>query len=159
MEAHKLGKRIEAEFSGEIEWAAPTAKRLYLVVPPPLMLELLDSLRQQIDGFRLGTATAIDLRESVGVFYHFCINGTSLVVTAKVYAPKPDPRVPSVASRIPSARWIEREMSEMAGVIFEGHPDPRPLHKARAFGDETKPLRRDFDVEEHKEKIGEQLDW
>lgn len=35
--------------------------------------------------------------------------------------------VPSLADMFPSAQWHERETSEMFGVDFDGHPDPRPL--------------------------------
>lgn len=41
-----------------------------------------------------------------------------------VRAPAP---VPSLADLFPSAAWHERETSEMFGVAFAGHPDPRPL--------------------------------
>ena len=53
-----------------------------------------------------------------------------------------------------AAIFIEREISDFLGVTFVGHPDPRRLLKARAFGDDVHPLRRDFDVREFKRGIG-----
>jgi len=41
-----------------------------------------------------------------------------------VHAPAP---VPSLVDLFPSAAWHERETAEMFGLVFEGHPDPRPL--------------------------------
>jgi NADH:ubiquinone oxidoreductase subunit C len=52
-----------------------------------------------------------------------------------VRAPAP---VPSVADLFPSAQWHERETAEMFGVVFSGHPDPRPLLSVA-----DTPLRKD----------------
>ena len=158
MQASDLGTRLAEEFAERIEWTARSPKRLYVSMAPDTLYPIFDWVREHVPGFRLGTSTGIDLREGVGVFHHFVINGTPLVVTLKVVAPKPNPRIPSLAAKIPSARWIEREMAEMLDIEFEGHPDPRPLLKAEAFPD-TYPLRRGFDVPEFKESIGERLDF
>ena len=158
MDASKLGHRLECEFAKRIAWTARSPKRLYVSLEPEMLLQVFDWLGESVPGFRLGTSTGIDLREGVGGFHHFPINGTPLIVTLQVVASKPDPQVPSLAARIPSAAWIEREMAEMLGVEFVGHPDPRPLLKAEAFPD-IYPLRRDFDTREFKESIGERLDF
>ena len=158
MKSEVLGRRLENEFAGRIEWTARSPKRLYVSMAPDMLYPVFDWLRANIPGFRLGTSTGIDLREGVGVFHHFPINGTAQIVTLKVIARKPNPRVPSLAAKIPSALWIEREMAEMLDIEFEGHPDPRPLLKAEAFPD-TYPLRRDFNAREFKESIGERLDF
>ncbi len=158
MESTDLGKRLESAFVDRVEWTARSQKRLYVSIAPAQLYPVFDWLRENIPGFRLGTSTGIDLREGVGVFHHFVVNGMPLVVTLKVIASKPDPRVPSLAAKIPSARWIEREMAEMLGIEFEGHPDPRRLLKAEAFSD-IYPQRRGFDTRAFKESIGERLDF
>jgi Ni,Fe-hydrogenase III component G len=158
MDATKLGKRLDCELETNLEWTARSPKRLYVSVPPEHLYEVFDWLLANLPGFRLGTSTGIDLREGVGVFHHFPVNGTPLVVTLKVLAPKPNPHVPSLAVKIPSAGWIEREIHDLLGVVFDGHPDLSRLVKAEAFPD-TFPLRRDFDAHEFKESIGEHLDF
>jgi len=144
MDAGELGGRLEAAFPGRVRWTARSPKRLYVTVPADALLEVFDWCRAGIAGLRLGTSTVIDLPDGVGVFHHFAINGSPLVATVKVVLPKPDPRVASLAQRIPSADWIEREMHDLLGVTFEGHPDPRRLVKAEAYPD-VLPQRRDFD--------------
>lgn len=53
-----------------------------------------------------------------------------------------DPRLPSVTGVYRGADWHERETYEMFGVVFEGHPDLRPLLLPDGF--EGHPLRKDF---------------
>jgi Ni,Fe-hydrogenase III component G len=153
-EAAALGRRLVEEFGEELTWADRSSKRLYVSMPPPRLPEAFGWLREHVPGLRYGTATVIDLRQGIGVLHHVNINGSPLVITLKVVANKPDPAVPSLAAIVPAARWIEREMSELMGVEFTGHPDAGRLLKAEAFRD-TYPLRRDFDVAEFKDQIGE----
>ncbi|GAB6147670.1 NADH-quinone oxidoreductase subunit C [Stetteria hydrogenophila] len=58
-----------------------------------------------------------------------------------------DVRVPSLVGVWPSAEFQEREVYEFFGVVFEGHPDLRPLYLTPDLA-EKKPLRKDFKVEE-----------
>lgn len=154
MDAADLGKRLEGEFPDVVKWTARSPKRLCVSLPCDHLYDVFDWIRDNVPGFRLGTSTGIDLREGVGVFHHFVVNETPLVVTLKMVAPRPDPHMPSLAAKIPSADWIEREMNDMLGIVFEGHPDLRRLGKAKAFSNDY-PLRRDFDVPAFKERIGE----
>ena len=52
-------------------------------------------------------------------------SGSARMIVTSV--PSDDPRVASLADVIAGADWQEREAAEMFGLIFEGHPDPRPL--------------------------------
>lgn len=45
----------------------------------------------------------------------------------KVGLPEADPRVPSAVGVYPTADWHEREVYDLFGVIFEGHPDLRRI--------------------------------
>ncbi len=54
--------------------------------------------------------------------------------------PSAEPRLPSLADLHPAAAWHERETAEMFGVVFDGHPDPRPLLRRTMLG--GPPLRK-----------------
>lgn len=64
--------------------------------------------------------------------------GAAEVVTTRV--PTDDPVLPTVTTVLPAAGWHERETAEMLGVVFAGHPDPRPLLLRSAPS--APPLRR-----------------
>lgn len=60
----------------------------------------------------------------------------------KVMVNDPDPMVPSVYSLWKGADWGEREVYDMYGIRFEGHPDLRRLLMPEEFT--SWPLRKDY---------------
>ena len=69
--------------------------------------------------------------ESVYHLYSFK-NRHSLAV--KVRCPYSDPHVPTVSHLWAAANWHERETHEMFGMVFDGHPDLRPLLLEEGLG-------------------------
>lgn len=55
-----------------------------------------------------------------------------------------NPVVDSLVPVWPGANWLEREISDLFGLRFEGHPDLRRILLPEDF--EGEPLRRDFSV-------------
>ena len=60
-----------------------------------------------------------------GVCYHLLSMLYNRRVRLKVYLPEDEPVVPTVTSVWQVANWLEREIYDMMGIIFEGHPDLR----------------------------------
>lgn len=158
MDATEVQIRLHAAFGDRLALAVRSPKRLYAALDAADLLAVARWLRAELPGCRLATSTGIDLRDGVGLFHHFAVNGTPLVVTLKLLLPKPDPRAPSLAGEIAAADWIEREIEDLLGVSFDGHPDARRLIKDASMAAEL-PLRRDFDPAEFKERIGERPDF
>lgn len=120
-------------------------KRLYVSIP----CERLDEVARYLHlerGMRLAICTGLDTREGYEVLYHFSDDPTGIVYTLKVLAPKDRPAIPSLATWFPAASWIEREMRELIGVEFDGHPDMRPLLTSDTdWESDRRPLRRDYE--------------
>ena len=96
-------------------------------------------------GARLATATGIDARDGIDVLYHWAIEPQGVVVTLKVLAARPALTVESIANAVPAANWIEREMHDLLGANFRGHPDMRRLILDDSWPEGVYPLRKDFD--------------
>ncbi len=63
-------------------------------------------------------------------------------ITIKADIPDDTLTVPSIISVFVGANWHEREVAEMYGIDFAGHPDQRKLYLPTGF--EGYPLRKDF---------------
>jgi NADH-quinone oxidoreductase subunit C len=81
------------------------------------------------------------------------------VFAVKVFTPRENPSIPSVADLWPAADWHEREAFDLLGIDFPGHPDLRRILCADDW--EGFPLRKDyvFPREYHGIPGSVELDW
>jgi NADH-quinone oxidoreductase subunit C len=63
----------------------------------------------------------------------------------KVRVPGPDAHLTTVSDIWPAANWLEREVWDLFGIAFDGHPDPRRLLMPEDW--EGFPLRKDSPVQ------------
>lgn len=88
--------------------------------------------------------TAVDHPERAERFdmvYHFLSMYQNHRIRVKV-AVREDEMVPSIHVLHPSANWFEREVFDMFGILFSGHPDLRRI--LTDYGFRGYPLRKDF---------------
>ena len=106
----------------------------------------------------VGCTDHLPLTPRFEVSYHFLkfdlgagapdgrMNSTATVVPARfrlrVFPDDLDPHVPSLTSLWPSADWAEREVWDLFGVRFDGHPDLRRILMPDDW--EGHPLRKDY---------------
>ena len=158
MDAGSVATRLREAFGPRVNPIVRSSKRLYASLDAADLPEVARWLWTNLPGSRLATSTGIDLRDGVGLFHHFAVNGSPLLITLKVLLAKPDPHAPTLAGETAAADWIEREIHDLLGVVFDGHPDARRLLKAESMAGEF-PLRRDFDAAEFKERIDERPEF
>jgi NADH-quinone oxidoreductase subunit C len=75
------------------------------------------------------------------VVYHFLSMHLNQRIRVKAEV-REDELVPSIVSEYPSADWYEREVFDMYGILFSGHPDLRRI--LTDYGFRGYPLRKDF---------------
>ncbi len=88
--------------------------------------------------------TAVDLPDRdprFDVVYHFLSMYQNQRIRLKVGV-REDEMAPSITAVHPSANWFEREVFDMFGLLFSGHPDLRRL--LTDYGFRGYPLRKDF---------------
>jgi NADH-quinone oxidoreductase subunit C len=86
------------------------------------------------------------------VVYHLYSTGQNHRVRLKVRVEEDDARVPTASGLWPIANWLEREVWDMFGIRFEGHPDLRRLLLYEEFVGH--PLRKDYPINRRQPLIG-----
>jgi NADH-quinone oxidoreductase subunit C len=122
---------------------------LRLIVPPTRLLEVLEALKAEC-GFallaELGATDYLGYPDRSGPRFevHYVVRnldaGEWLVVKAGV--DDPDPSLPTAVGLWPGADWMEREVFDMYGIRFAGHPDLRRILMPEEFT--AFPLRKDY---------------
>jgi NADH-quinone oxidoreductase subunit C len=122
------------------------ADRAAVVLPAERLSPIMRQLRErpELDFDMLEFHTAIDwLAENrIELVYHLYSMKRRHYLLATTSVPREDAEVESVSSIWRAAEWQEREVYDMFGVLYDGHPDLRRL----LLDDEWSghPLRKDY---------------
>lgn len=122
---------------------------LRLFVPPVRLIELLQALKERCGFNALAELGATDYlgypgrtRSRYEVHYVLLNHETAERIVVKVGVDDPDPELPSAVPLWMGADWMEREVFDMYGVRFAGHPDLRRILMPEEFT--SFPLRKDY---------------
>jgi NADH-quinone oxidoreductase subunit C len=118
----------------------------HLFVPPERIVEVITSLRDVHEFALLSALTAVDYWPQQEPRFHIIYQLTSisqnLSIQLRIPVAATMPVVPTVSSVFASANWREREVWDMFGVRFDGHPDLRRILMPADW--EGHPLRKDY---------------
>ncbi|MBN1425352.1 NADH-quinone oxidoreductase subunit C [Candidatus Fermentibacteria bacterium] len=138
-----VAESIKSHVGNELLWfSMPSDTRAWAVVAPEAIRRTIAFLRES--GGRLATMTGVEVRDGIEVNYHICFDHDGLVITVRALASWPEPSLESVAQDFPGALWIEREIHDVLGVSFVGHPDMRRLVLPDDWPEGNYPLRKGF---------------
>jgi NADH-quinone oxidoreductase subunit C len=142
----KLGETIAGGLAGAVlgHWVAND--ELTVVSAPRDIIKVMTFLRddERCQFWSFIDVTAIDWpsrERRFDVVYHLLSPKLNVRVRVKIEVGE-DTAVPSIISVFPGADWFEREVYDLYGVLFTGHPDMRRL--LTDYGFEGHPLRKDF---------------
>lgn len=126
-----------------------------LVVSSDKLFAALEALKH--GGFDLLVdITAVDYlhypnaKDRFGLSYVITNTGTGDCVIVRTFLNEPDLTVPSAFPLWRGADWMEREVYDMYGIVFEGHPDLRRILMPEGFV--GFPLRKDYPLRGYGER-------
>jgi len=144
MTREEVLKGIRERFKGDIiDIFDKTPKRVYIEVKPESIRGLAIYVFREL-GARFNIATGLDARYHMEILYHFMFEDINLLVSFRVKLDKQKLEIDSLAPLFEAANWIEREMNELLGIKFKGHPDMRRLLLPDNWPEGVYPLRCDY---------------
>ena len=142
----ELGALLELKKSDAVLAWDVTFDELNVDVAPSQIVPFVEFLKndQSCRFSSLVDITAVDYpgrAKRFDVVYHFLSMYTNQRIRLRVSIREED-MVPSIVDVHPSANWFEREVFDMFGILFTGHPDLRRI--LTDYGFRGYPLRKDF---------------
>ncbi len=117
-----------------------------LIVPPEEIVEISRTLRDDYQFDMLMGITGVDYWPEMEPRFHLVYFYRSLPKEARLILRAPIqgklPVIHSLVEVYPNANWYEREVWDMLGIRFEGHPDLRRILMPEDW--EGHPLRKDY---------------
>lgn len=147
----ELTTDLKQRFSDKVtETMIQRPRRVFMTITSDALTEIVSYVAQK--GCRhVSTITGLDLGQSLGVIYHL-IEG-NVVLSLKTVVPKSDPKLSTIVNIIPGAELYEREIHDMFGVVFQGHPDLSPLILPEKWPTGLYPLRKEWKLEAIKAEL------
>jgi len=135
---------LRARFAGDIlDLVEKSPKRVYIEIRAESIRDVALFLFKDL-GARFNTASGVDGRSQMEILYHFTLEDINLLISLRVRLEKPNLEVESLAPLFEAANWVEREIHELLGINFKGHPDLRRLLLPDDWPRGVYPLRQDY---------------
>ncbi len=135
-----------SEFRGQVR----------VVVPAEQIYATLEFLRKEHGFDFLADITCVDYlnyrnaTDRFGLVYVLSNTVTNERLIVRTFLNEPDLAVPSATPLWEGANWMEREVWDMFGIRFEGHPDHRRILLPDEFA--AFPLRKDYPLQGRGER-------
>ncbi|KAL7658166.1 putative NADH-ubiquinone oxidoreductase 30.4 kDa subunit, mitochondrial, variant 4 [Aspergillus niger] len=143
---HKYGQYIMSCLPKHVQQFSVWKDELCIYVPPSGLIPTMTFLKYHTaaEYTQISDITGVDFPtrdQRFEVVYNMLSVRYNSRIRVKTYADEASP-VPSVTGLFEGALWYEREVYDMFGVFFTGHPDLRRI--MTDYGFDGHPLRKDF---------------
>jgi Ni,Fe-hydrogenase III component G len=134
-------EQIKQQFKDKVDIHEKSVTRLFATVAKEDAHEVVRYMFRDM-GARLAIASGVDTRPGIEILYHMAFDAYDVIVTVKVLVKKPELGMPTFTDFMPAAEWIEREIHELLGVNFIGHPRMEKLLLPDDWPEGVYPLRK-----------------
>ncbi len=143
---------IKEKLAGKfLNWEKKNDRRYYIQIDKGDLVEASRILFKDL-GLRFSIASGVDAIDNFEILYHFASDKDDKYFSLRVIIDRDKPEVPSISGVITAAKWIEREIWELFGIDFRGHPGLKRLLLKEDWPKGVCPLRKDFRDEQKPKK-------
>ena len=147
---------VKTKFADQVLGTGAHAGQPWVDVKRDRIADIVKMLRDEAGYDMLTDLTAVDylnqgMPERYAVVYQFYSVKDNTRTRVKAWVPEADPTIDSVSSLYRSAPWAEREVWDLMGIKFKGHPDLKRLMLPENY--EGHPLRKDYPLTGRGERM------
>ncbi|MBD3413717.1 MAG: NADH-quinone oxidoreductase subunit C [Candidatus Aminicenantes bacterium] len=151
----RIEEQLKKQFDEKIRSVTTDLGDIVIQVQKESVAEVLGFLKHKPQDYSmLLDLTCVDNKGKKPRFemvYHIFSLSKNHRLRIKCRVPEQDLKVESLCSLWKNANWLEREVYDMFGIQFSGHPDLRRLFMYHGF--EGYPLRKDYPLRKRQPKI------
>jgi NADH-quinone oxidoreductase subunit C len=149
-------EKVKERFADQVLAVREHAGQRWVEVRRDRILEILRLLRDECGFDMLTDLTAVDylnqgMPERFAVVYNLYSLQANARARVKAFVPEGDPVIDSAASLWKAAPWAEREVYDLFGIRFRGHPDLKRILLPEGY--EGHPLRKDYPLTGRGERM------
>ena len=136
--------RIQERLGSAIfAWKETNPRRVYFSAKKEDIRKVASFLFKDLE-LRFSIASGVDTPDGFEILYHFCDDKSGEVYSVRVLIEdKKSPSIDSITPLFAGAEWIEREMWELLGINFTGHPNLKRLLLDEEWPEGEYPLRKE----------------
>lgn len=141
----KVIDKLSDEFSDTLIEVYQSSGDTFVRVEAEAIVEICSFLKNKCHFIYLGDVFGADRftsQERFEVIYNLISLKDQIRLFVKVYLEENEPVIDTVTGVWRSANWFEREVYDMFGIQFTGHPDMRRIYMPQDY--EYFPLRKEF---------------
>ncbi|MDH5782391.1 MAG: NADH-quinone oxidoreductase subunit C, partial [Candidatus Bathyarchaeota archaeon] len=142
--SNKLGEKI-------LQIQTPQPGKVFIRVNAGVHRDALRTLLDKDEGAGISAITGVDLGKEIELMYH--VRTCGIIVTIRTEVSREDARIKSITDLILGANFHEREVADLFGVTFEGHPNPKRLILSENWPKKLFPLRKDAEITNIESKL------
>jgi len=144
MEISRIIERLDDKFLPDIiNTEVRNEKRVTVSIKPEQLAKIALYL-YKTERLRFIIASALHTKKGFEIYYHFSKDETGLIMNLHVILNKENPSIESLSNMFNASNWIEREMHELFGINFIGHPNQEKLISEGNWAEGVYPYRKEF---------------
>ncbi len=122
-------------------------RRVFVTVPIEIYKEVIRYLVEELGFNHVQAMTGLDAGKFIEVMLHL---GRGITITVRTRIEKDRSVLSTITDLVPGASLHEREIHDLLGVVFEGHPNLTRVIVPEGWPENVYPLRKEYHPEQPK---------